>query len=160
MANSGTAGYAVGGYADGGVGNLSSVEKLTFSNDSISTLASALSSSRYTHSSFANSGTAGYAVSGKITGSNTPSGSIAKIAFSNDSNSTIAATVTSTGYQAGAANSGTAGYSGGGGTGGGSVPTNAIYKLTFSNDATSTLSATLSRARHYNPAGLGDSGTL
>jgi hypothetical protein len=159
MANSGTAGYAVGGYADGGPGNLSSVEKLAFSNDSISTLSSSLPDARYSHSAFANSGTAGYAVSGRITASNTQSGSIAKIAFSNDSTSTIAATVTYRGYQAGAANSGTAGYSGGG-SNSSSVPTNTIYKLAFSNDATSTLSATLSRFRAFNPAGLGDSGTL
>jgi hypothetical protein len=104
MANSGTAGYLGGG----GDPTISTIDKLTFSNDSRSTIGATFSGDgRYGQGAFANSGTAGY-FGGGIIPPGFNSATIFKLAFSNDSISTLAATVTVSGpYLTGFANSGT-----------------------------------------------------
>ena len=82
---------------------------------------------------------------------------IDKIAFSADTKSTLAATLSTARYDlAGAANSGTAAYFAGG------YDTNnisGIDKIAFSGDTKSTLAATLSTARYYQ-AGAANSGVI
>jgi len=199
FANSGTAGYSAGGINSAG-SMLSSILKLTFTGDSVSTIASTLSTNANMNcSAFANSGTAGYVSNG--TDGGTPSRIVNKITFSNDSRSTLAAELSEYGHErTGFANSGTAGYLAGGNSTGvninkilfsndavsslgaslagfrsGSMSAansgtagyiagragnneSRIDKLTFSNDSTSTISATISRGRGYG-VGFANSGT-
>jgi hypothetical protein len=139
------AGYASGGYTNG---NLSTVQKLTFSNDSRTTLAATLSASSTDGSAFANSGTAGYAQLGRST-------TVNKIAFSNDSISTLGASGSyqSTVDRSGtASNSGTAGYWAGGYNYDVFSSSNAINKITYSNDTRVSVSATM-------PGGVTDQGS-
>ena len=58
VSNSGTAGYAAGGYDPGE--NWGTVDKLLFSNDTVSTLNATLTNDVYAQGGMANSGTAGY----------------------------------------------------------------------------------------------------
>jgi len=146
FANSGTAGYVVGGGGSSGT-----TDKIAFSNDSRSSLGSVVGAGQ-AGAGFANSGTAGYASAG-FNGSS----SIRKILFSNDTGSTLSSTLgLSLNYTAGFAKSGTAGYVVGGLD---TATSTAIQKLLFSNETTSTISATLTSAR-YTHAGFANSGTL
>jgi hypothetical protein len=146
FANSGTAGYFANFY-----GNFSRINKLTFSNDTNSNLTwngltpsgsnGDLGNNAWT---FANSGTAGYSAGSG--GSTT----IIKMAFSNDSWSSISAKVLN-GVGSGAnsmANSGTAGYITGGSVS--SASTSFIQKLVFSNDSLSTIGNRLSVAKQLS----------
>lgn len=133
-ANGSTAGYAVAGYSSVLSAFQNKYQKLTFSNDTTSTIAATTSQTQNAIFGYANSGTAGYC--------GTRSNSlIQKLLFSNETNSTISA-----GYnkynETGFANSGTAGYSCGGVDNSGNE-TNSIYKLTFSNDTVASIAATL-----------------
>jgi hypothetical protein len=86
MANSGTAGYITGGSVSSN--STSYIQKLVFSNDSVSTIGNRLSVAKQLSSGFANKGVAGYIALGfNTTGglSFTAVGSVDKIAFSNDS---------------------------------------------------------------------------
>jgi hypothetical protein len=164
--NSGTAGYISGGEAyDISLAyvRFSKIDKLTFSNDTRSTLSHTYSPNRNSQSGFANSGTAAYfaggasGVNGSTSGNSAFYSSIEKLTFSNDSVSTLGATLTSVNrWAAGYAKSGTAGYI----QGGYDNPSylNRADKITFSNDSKSTLAAT------FNPKadaqGFANSGTL
>jgi len=155
MANSGTAGYFAGGNGVAtGNGNVSGIDKITFSADTKSTLSATLTSARRSMAGFANSGTAGY-VGGGNDGSNISG--IDKITFSADTKSTLSANLTSARqYLGGMANSGVAGYFGGGNDSGGNI--SGIRKITFSADTEAGLSATLTSARQ-GLAGMANSGT-
>ena len=149
FANSGTAGYAALGYADGA--SVSTVVKCAFATDAVSTLASGQSTARRnTLGAVALSGTAGYQAGGYGT-SPTYSDVIDKWSFSDDSRSTLSATLPRAKYgTAGCANSISNGYGyfwGGYGTAYGS-PTNQgffqeITFLAFNGESTGTLSATI-----------------
>ena len=92
----------------------------------------------------------GYDSGGNIAG-------IDKIAFSGDTKSTLAATLsTARAGQAGAANSGTAAYFAGGQD---TAKIAGIDKIAFSGDTKSTLAATLSTARQVL-AGAANSGVI
>ena len=158
MANSGTAGY-VGGGSTGGTTCISTINKVTFSNDGVATIGSSISFGGSAKSAgFANSGTAGYFAGGILSGLATQSSEICKLTFSNDSTATLAATLTTVNEgPSGMANSGTAGYISGGANGGSVL--SRIDKLTFSGDSKSTLSATLSSVRGEMPAAFAKSGT-
>jgi hypothetical protein len=160
FANSGTAGYVIGGATDdGGVG--SRIDKLVFATDTRSLLMS-LGTIKYSHTGFANSGTAGYSAGGNGGGINTSN--ILKLTFSGETLSPISAVLSTVNvgqFNASASNSGTAGYISGGeayavSTGYGRM--SKIDKLTFSNDTRSTLSHTYSPNR-FQQAGFANSGT-
>ena len=152
FANSGTAGYVAGGY---GNARLNSINKNVFSTDTYSTLSATLSVAQwFANGGFANSGTAGYAPPGENSGGRTSV--INRIAFSNDTRSTIA--YVSRSSQAGGAISGTAGYLSSGYNSGGSVISE-VDKLSFSNDTYATLGTGLSTGR-FNSSGHANSGTL
>jgi hypothetical protein len=156
FANSGTAGYFANGANSGSLQWFSTIDKLAFSNDTISS-AGGGSLGPYTDfgTAFANSGTAGYmtATSGDASGTS----QIQKITFSNDSKSIIAATLSEGRTSSGSfANSGVAGYVGGGNSAGSKTT---INKLTFSNDTRSVIADTLSVFRVQLP-GFANSGTL
>ena len=156
MANSGTAGYIAGGdKTEGGVSYRTSIDKLTFSNDTISVLGATLSQMQMQWSGSANSGTAGYYAGGYNNGS--PTGStIVKLLFSNETRSNLSTTlgVSNITLNASHANSGTASYWLGGFD---SSITGAIQKLPFSTETRSTLGVTIT-ARDYL-SGFSKSGT-
>ena len=156
VSNSGTAGYVMGAYSDGG--SVTTIYKIAFSGDTVSTPGATLSVSREWGGPFANSGTAGYVAGGSMGGGRT---STDKLTFSSDTRSTIASSMGNAIYQQTAfANSGTAGYNVGGNNGG--SPTSAltsIHKLTFSNDTWTTYVATLSTQLDQGPGGFANSGT-
>jgi len=133
FANSGTAGYFAGGVDQVGGIATSRIEKINFSDDSITNQAAALSGARSNRpAGFANSGMAGY-IAGGQDGSGNSFSTIQKIAFSNDSVSTIGARAQHSGNNSvsGCANSGVAGYAVAGNE---SSNRSTIYRLTFSND--------------------------
>ena len=106
--NSGTAGYLSGGGTAGVGVNVTSITKINYSNDSVTTLSASLSAVRDNGSGGSNRGTAGYVVDGY--GGSDPStvrNNVEKIAYSNDTKSTLSATFTN-GYTstAGVSNSG------------------------------------------------------
>jgi hypothetical protein len=154
FANSGTAGYAGGGYNSN---YRSRIFKLTFSNDTSSILTSRLSEAKEGLMGAANSGTAGYFAGGYViyTGQ---VGTVEKITFSNDSRSVLGSTVATGWRGAGFAKSGTAAYFAGGITGG-SSSLNRVNKLTFSNDSISNAANTLTQGRAM-PAAFANSGVL
>jgi hypothetical protein len=160
MANSGTAGYISSGSNGGYYSSYSKIDKLTFSNETISALSHTYSSEYRTNQfGFANSGTAGYFGGG--VGQNYASDSasysdIVKVPFSTDSVTTLAATLRKDSSD-GFARSGTAGYIGGGRNDGGA--TSSINKLTFSSDTVSTLASTLGSSKSLL-ASFANSGTL
>lgn len=94
FANSGTAGYVAGGYNQS-FSDLSSIDKITFSNDSSSTLGIGLSSGRTRLAGASKSGTAGYFAGGEFGTGPTRVSVVQKLAFSNDSMSTVSATLSS-----------------------------------------------------------------
>jgi hypothetical protein len=96
------------GYVSLGVGggSAATINKFRFSDDSRTTLAEGLSSSRIELAGFANSGTAGYFAGGYIDGTSLVA-SVQKFAFSNDSRTTLATGLSATGwFGAAMANSG------------------------------------------------------
>jgi hypothetical protein len=156
LANSGVAGYTGPGYTGVGAVYTNTINKLLFSNDTISTLAATLTVDGTDAMCAANSGTAGYWAGGAASSGSTLVNSIDKLTFSGETKSTIAATLTAVIYSgAGAANSGTAAYF----AGGTSPLTNRVDKIAFSGDTKTTLSATLASARQ-NMGGAANSGAL
>jgi hypothetical protein len=57
FAHSGIAGYYAGGGSGGGVGRISIIQKITFSNNTVSNLSATLATNSYSQSGMANSGT-------------------------------------------------------------------------------------------------------
>jgi len=157
VAPSGIAGYRSGGADRLDINSyLTSIEKLVYSGETRTTLGATLSGAPGRSSAdFANSNVAGYQLGGFNGSTGSSTSVINKLLFSNDSNSSIGATLSVIrGEVYGVANTGTAGYAGGGYSTGGSV--NSVDKLTFSNDTRSTLASTLSQnARNDNGAANG-----
>jgi len=144
MANSGTAGYIAGGdKTDGGVSYRTSIDKLTFSNDTISVLSATLSVMQTYWSGSANSGTAGYYSGGYNNGELNIGSTIVKLLFSNETRSNLAATINANiNSNTSHANSGTASYWLGGFVTQSAI-TGAISKLPFSTESRSTLGVTI-----------------
>jgi hypothetical protein len=144
MANSGTAGYIAGGdKTDGGVSYRTSIDKLTFSNDTISVLGATLSVMQMYWSGSANSGTAGYYSGGYNNGELGIGSTIVKLLFSNETRSNLAATINANiNNNTSHANSGTASYWLGGFVTQSAI-TGAISKLPFSTESRSTLGVTI-----------------
>lgn len=133
------------GYLAGGVdtSQTNKIDKLSFSDDSISTIATTLSSSRQNGTGFA-SGTAGYHSNGRTGGAETSVTTVDKITFSNDSRSTLGTGTPTELYSPGSWQSSDNGYVFGGleDVSPYSIES-AIYKFAFSNDARSTVSDAL-----------------
>jgi hypothetical protein len=140
-ANSGVAGYAMGG----GAAPTTAIRKLTFPNDTWSTISGVYPAGVGRAAACANSGTAGYGFGG----SNTTR--IVRVLYSNDAVSTLGATLTYGIYTSTASsNNGVAAYHHGGYNG--NMITQ-IDKLTYSNETKSSLSALL--ASSYASADAG-----
>jgi hypothetical protein len=155
-ANSGTAGYFYGGETNSSNGRTSVIQKLTFSNESRSTISGKLSATRYQTGAFANSGTAGYVLGGEQASGEVTN--IDKLTFSNDTVSLISGKLNVARRLVGClANSGTAGYIGGGYNSSSSY-LSSVEKLTFSNDTVSTVSNTLAQNGGIRPS-FANSGT-
>jgi len=149
-----SAGYFAGGYDSS---YLSGIDKITFSDDSKSTLSATLTFIVGSLAGMANSAVAGY-FAGGTNDSQYPAGfsHIDKITFPADTKSTLSATLTNGVWSLFAmANSAVAGY-----IAGGSAPAfkNNIDKITFSTDSKSTLSATLTTFTR-GAGGFANSGT-
>jgi len=145
-ANGSTAGYWGGG-SNGGQGGepffADKITKLTFSTEATSTLSATLwSTIRYLYG-MSNSGTAAYFSGGSYySGGWLVSNKYAKLAYSNETTSTLSATMSSQRYEgAGLADSGVAGYA----CGGSNATT--VDKITFSNETSAALSTGLSVTR-------------
>lgn len=147
LSNSGTAGYVTGGSVTGSPTGTDVIDKLSQTTETVSTLSAVLTTKRYNHAGISNEGTAGYSVAGLTDDGSTYGGinGIDKIAFSNDTKSTIGATFAATdGYQGvhGVQNKGSAGYT--------IVrETTNAWKLNYSNETGSTLSGLRSNSGYY-----------
>jgi hypothetical protein len=157
FANSGTAGYRVGGHnSTSDSTNATNATKLAFSNETSSTLTSLLSVwlGNGSNGGGSNNGVAGYIFGGaNYASSNTRLNTIRKFSYSNDSVSTITATLTHAQESSGStsfSNSGTACYTNGGAYG------NSLDKILFSNDTKSTVAMS---NPNYNKTGNAKSGT-
>jgi hypothetical protein len=138
VSDSGTAGYFQGD----NVASNTAIRKLLFSTETGSTIGATIIN-RVFAAGVGNKGSAGYWMAGgPQTGGSEQRSDIQKLAYSNETSSTIGATmpaVTIYNYN-GMSNDGTAGYSYGGYVGGANV--NTIQKLLYSTEARTQLSAT------------------
>lgn len=139
--NSGVAGYLYGTNATPGT----ACQKISYSNDSVSTLANSLPQERRFATGQSNSGTAGYVTGGATAGFIVRYKTIVKSPFSTDTPATLGTGFTDMGNgNAACSNNHTAGYTFGGysdTTGDG----NWINKINYSNDAISNSVATLAQ---------------
>jgi hypothetical protein len=162
MANSGTAGYIGGGQGSQSSTRYSTVRKMTYSNDSSSTLGTGLSVATTQLSAMANSGTAGYFAGGQASVNDeiTNLTSVTKYTFSTDSRSTLGTGLSGRGKRllSGMAHSGTAGYIGGG-MDPDVVAVTTVDKFAFPSDTRSTLGTGLSAAK-VEQAAMASSGVL
>lgn len=147
-ANAEVAGYFVGGAntTTQPATYLRTANKLLFSNESRTVLASQLDATRYRMGAVSNSGTAAY-FGGGVVDNAFVDNKINKLTFASDSFSVISAT-TSLGIEssnmASLSNSGVAGYYAGGGQ---STEQRVLDKINFSNDTRSTNSTWLAIGR-------------
>lgn len=132
------------------------IDKLTFSNLTGSTLSAVLSTQNYSGASVANNNQAGYHLGG-ANNAGTRTAAIDKLSFPYETLTTLSATLaTASMYRTGgASNHGTAGYIFGGNDA--TSDLSSIQKLLYSTEARSTLSATLSRETRRG-CSIGDSG--
>lgn len=157
FSTAGNGGYFAGG-RDGSSTLLSSIAKVSFINDSTSTLSATIVTAKHDVIGYANSGTAGYVAGGRNS-AGTDQSSIDKLSFSNETISNLGATLgTAVSDGAGHANSGTAGYACGGYSSPASAFQNKYQKLLFSNDTASTIGATMSKTANAF-TGFANSGT-
>jgi hypothetical protein len=147
--NTSTAGYIVNGYNDNTATMSNQYQKITYSNDTTSTLGASTGSDGFLRVGMNNGSTAGYTTMGRNNSYPPFYATIDKLTYSNETRSGLAATAPDPRESKGGMSySGTAGYWAGGATqfSGGST---AIWKLTYSNDTTSTLGAVLTVALGY-----------
>jgi len=158
LSNRGTAGYWAGGY-DGAV-KLSTIQKLSFSNDSIAIISATLDqilNQDQGNSVFNNNGIAGYVYSGSTsTGSN--SNNVNKLNFSNDTCSISNTSTDRFPDMCCMSNNGVAGY--GAGSYSKVTPTGYAFnamKYTYSTETTSTTSSSWS-VNAWGGAGVTNNG--
>jgi hypothetical protein len=137
---------SIGGYFGGGynAGVLSRIDKLSFQNDTKTTLSATLSVGTYYGQGFADSGVAGYSVSG-IDSTNSYLTTSDKIAFPADTKTTTTAVIGRK-YGGNFANSGVAGYAGNGVTNG--YLNNTVQKMLFPSDTISLIDPATSIQRY------------
>jgi large repetitive protein len=130
FSNGGTAGYISGSSS-----LTSSIEKISFPGDTVSTISATQSTARRELAGFSNSGTAGYWAGGEGSGGRTTT--VDKLTYSGEARTTLGTGLSqNTGQNCGFSNSGTAGYSAGGQAGGGLFST--VDKFTYSTDSRSS----------------------
>ena len=117
---------------------VTTVNKLLFSSDAISTLPTGLSSDRRLGAAMANAKVAGYIAGGDQLPSGTLTTTVDKFSLPDDTRSTLGTGLVSGNYVfAGMANTGVAGYFGGGG----SPDRSEVQKFTFPSDTRSTITS-------------------
>lgn len=117
---------------------VTTVEKLLFSTESISTLATGLSLARRLSASMADAQVAGYVAGGDRKPLSDLTSTVDKFALPADTRSTLGTGLVSANYVfAGMANTGVAGYFGGGG----SPDRSQVQKFTFPSDTRSTITS-------------------
>jgi trimeric autotransporter adhesin len=103
-------GYSMGGQSNPGGVSLSSIDRMTFANETYGGISSSLPQTRYNGGGVFNNGVAGY-VAGGTTAGNYTSSSIFKLNYTTQATSTIAATLTfAVSESPSVSNSGTAAY--------------------------------------------------
>ena len=165
MSNSGTAGYVGAGYIDLGSGLVYTdiVYKITYSDDSMSTLTATLDTAMRYGGGMANVGTAGYIAGGHIGGSNAYLDTVNKFSFSDDSRTTLGTGLSQGLYSpCGAAQTGTAGY-----FAGGTCCANISWtkqtqaeKFAFADDSRSVIASVFATGTTSGAAGFADEGTF
>jgi hypothetical protein len=153
------AGFMLSGVLDPGGSPqfVSSIIKILYSSDTVSTLGSSTATISQNRGAMSNSGTAGYSAGGT-----TGSDGYDKVTYATDTCSGSASYISPVaGGRCGVANWGTAGYfvSGDFGTTDPSSGPTTIQKIAFSNDARSTLSTTVTTAFRAPGGGFENSGT-
>lgn len=144
LSNGTTAGYFINGDRGGNALYNANHNKLTFSNDSVSTVSSGTGVGNAGGAEVTNPGSTGWVVGGD--NNSEPVQNIVRFPYSSESFTTIAAVLTQVNARqnlAGISNYGTAGYIAGG-EGGSSNRQSHINKFTFSNETISTPAALLS----------------
>jgi hypothetical protein len=138
------------GFALGNSGGSTNIQKITYSNDAVSTSGATLPAARATASAgLSNGSTAGYIMGGSADGS-TYTSAIQKLTVANDSTSTLSATLSSNTDTAGNAENGTtAGYAVGGYSPSGSTRRATTDKLSYSAETVSTIASNLSVATGF-----------
>jgi hypothetical protein len=159
--------YGVGGlgnrtvaaYAAGGYGGLTTVDKFSFSNDSRSTLGTGLSENKAYFGGVSNSGTAGYFPGGYVDNVTYGSANTNKYNYSNDSRSTLAATLPLGAWAMSVFHKqGVAGYLAGGiNSPGNYAGLTTVVKLNFTNDSISTNASSLTAVTGF---GVGVSNSI
>ena len=143
--NSSLAGYSISGYYYYASTNpLTTIDKVLFSDDSVSRLATSLNDGTSQQAAF-NSTVAGYDAGG----GGSIKTNIDKLVFSNESCSRLTSSFGAGRYSASGFNSLIAGYAAGGSD---SPATNRIDKVNFSNDTSNSISSVISQSR-TNPSG-------
>lgn len=151
VSNFDVAGYAISGNSISPIANIQTIDKVDFSNDSFSFI-SVGSGSDARGIAMSNSGTAGYAAGGGVSGG---SSLLRKLTFSNESFGSLSTSFPTIGWGGGVSNHQVAGYTMGGWETS-SNRVNKIHKLNFSSEAISTLNTTMSyAARGHSSSGTG-----
>jgi len=155
-ANSGTAGYFVGGQQrNGSTATVDTIDKLAFGDDSCAAITPVLSADTAFLSGAANGSTTAYwfgGYAGAVTNK------IDKTAFSDDATAAITPTLTVVAqYGSAFANSGTAAYMVMGYTG--SAATQNVNKTVFSDDTTTNLGNLLASPARYSTGAAAQKGT-
>lgn len=144
-----TAGYACGGLVQNSPTiSLTTIDKLLFSDDSVTTITSGLTSTRQAGLTGFDSATAGYACGGAPTTANLGVDIIDKLIFSTDNVAAITSTLTGTQCKgtSGFA-SHLAGYACGGRVNPSAIKVSTIDKLSFSNDSVAVNTSNLTGTR-------------
>jgi hypothetical protein len=165
MSNSGTAGYVGAGYIDlgGGFVYTDIVYKITYSDDSMSTLVATLNTAMRYGGGMANVGTAGYIAGGHIGGSNAYLDTVNKFSFSDDSRTTLGTGLSQGLYSpCGAAQTGTAGYFAGGTCCAEVSWTKQTQaeKFAFADDSRSVIASVFATGTTTGAAGFANEGTF
>jgi len=159
FANYGTSGYFAGGQRDGIIGGYTTINKLAFPADTISTLASGISTIRSWPAAFGSHAVAGYVAGGyQETPGNARVATVDKFAFPSDTRTTLGTGLSGIrGNMTGYCNSGVAGYFAGGFDD--SVALSTVDKFELPSDTRTTLGTGLSSAR-FSYGGFSNEGAF
>lgn len=148
FANSGTAGYVLGGF--NGSSRIGTVDKFAFPADGRSTLGTGLSVGVFEHAATENYQVAGYRFGGND-GSNPRVSSVDKFAFPSDSRTTLGTGLSAAKEgMSGFSHAGVAGYNSGGYNGSSAVTT--VDRFAYPSDSRTSLGIGLSTASQANAA--------
>ena len=152
FANSGVAGYSLGGFDDSTYTALTTIDKIAFPADTKSS-STVLTTAKDLHAGFSNTGVAGY-VGGGRNSAGAKTNNVEKLTYPSETSSAVSATLTSATMQMTAfSNYGVAGYFVGGNDAAGKVTS--VDKFAFPSDTKTNLAtATLG----FNRTALADQG--